>query len=63
MISIVHEDVGRGTFLAVYLGSGVLGAYGSLLYNVLRQRWMYYIFGSSTAVFGTIAATCLLRAE
>ncbi|GAB7350904.1 hypothetical protein MBLNU459_g1418t1 [Dothideomycetes sp. NU459] len=60
---MLHEDVGRGTFLAIYLGTGVVGAYGSLVYNVIRQRWLYYIFGSSTAVYGTVAATCLLRAD
>ncbi|KAL1306739.1 hypothetical protein AAFC00_005404 [Neodothiora populina] len=60
---MLHDDVGRGTFLAIYLGCGTIGAYGSLVYHVLRQRWLYYIFGSSTAVLGTMAATCLLRAD
>lgn len=59
----VHDDVGRGTFLAVYLACGTVGTYGSLAFNVLAKRWMNYSFGSSTAVIGTMAAACLIRAK
>ncbi|KAI4729352.1 hypothetical protein E4T49_02779 [Aureobasidium sp. EXF-10728] len=60
---ILHDDVGRGTFLAVYLACGTVGTYGSLAFNVLAKRWMNYSFGSSTAVIGTMAAACLVRAN
>lgn len=57
----LHEDVGRGTFLAIYLASGVTGSYSALLYNVLRKQWMVYVFGSSGSVLGVTAAACTLR--
>ncbi|KAG9568943.1 rhomboid-domain-containing protein, partial [Aureobasidium melanogenum] len=60
---ILHDDVGRGTFLAIYLACGTVGTYGSLAFNVLAKRWMNYSFGSSTAVIGTMAAACLVRAN
>ncbi|KAJ9626535.1 hypothetical protein H2203_004168 [Taxawa tesnikishii (nom. ined.)] len=60
---MLHEDVGRGTFLAILLGCGVTSSFYSLAYNVFRQRWMIYTFGSSNAVYGIISATCLLRGE
>ena len=58
---LLHEDVGRGTFLAIYFASGALGGFTSLTYNVLRQNWMAYIFGSSGCVLGVVAAACTLR--
>lgn len=58
---LLHEDVGRGTFLAIYLASGVFGAYSSLLYNVFRKEFSTYILGSSGCVLGVFAATCTLR--
>lgn len=57
----LHEDVGRGTFLAIFFASGALGGFASLAYNVLRKQWMSYIFGSSGAVLGVVAASCTLR--
>ena len=58
---LLHEDVGRGTFLAIFFGSGAIGAFTSLTYNVLRQNWMAYMFGSSGCVIGVVAAACTLR--
>ncbi|OQO12386.1 hypothetical protein B0A48_03028 [Cryoendolithus antarcticus] len=57
----LHEEVGRGTFLAIFLGSGVVGGYASLVFNVLGKRWMTYIFGSSGAVLGVVGASCAIR--
>lgn len=59
----LHEDVGRGTFLAIFLASGTVGNFAALTSYVLRNKWMTYAFGSSTAVYGVISATCLLRAD
>lgn len=58
---LLHEDVGRGTFLAIYLASGVLGGYGSLIYHVLTKKWHTYIFGASNCGLGITAAACVLR--
>jgi len=59
----LHEDVGRGTFLAIFLASGALGSFSFLTWNVLRQNWTTYAFGSSAAIYGVISATCVLRAN
>lgn len=59
----LHEEVGRGTFLAIFLGSSVLGGYSSLLYNVLRKQWMAYIHGSSGGILGIVGASCFLKPE
>ncbi|GAB7338493.1 hypothetical protein MBLNU457_5245t1 [Dothideomycetes sp. NU457] len=59
----LHEDVGRGTFLAIFLASGAIGSFSTLAWSVLRQNWTTYAFGSSGAIYGVIAATCVLRAN
>ncbi|KAM0722968.1 hypothetical protein Q7P37_001166 [Cladosporium fusiforme] len=57
----LHEDVGRGTFLAIFLGTSAVGGWVSLAHNVLNKRWMAYCFGSSGGVLGVVAASCALR--
>jgi rhomboid-like protein len=57
----LHDDVGRGTFLAIYMGAGVFGGYSSLAYSVLRKDFYAYIYGSSQAVLGVFAAACMLK--
>ncbi|KAF4549418.1 Rhomboid-like protein 1 [Elsinoe fawcettii] len=59
----LHEDVGRGTFLAIFLATGTLANWTSLAYFVARNQWSAYCYGSSTAIYGVIAATCLLRSD
>jgi rhomboid-like protein len=59
--SLLHEDVGRGTFIAIFIASGAIGGYSSLVYQVMRQNWGVYIFGSSAAGLGVLAATSALR--
>ncbi|KAI7362562.1 rhomboid-domain-containing protein [Hortaea werneckii] len=58
---MLHEDVGRGTFLAIFFSSSALGGFASLSYNVLRKQWMTYMFGSSGGVLGVVGASCALR--
>lgn len=57
----LHEDVGRGTFLAILVASGCVGGFSSLTYLVLTKQWASYAFGSSGAVLGVAAATCVLH--
>ncbi|KAK4560309.1 hypothetical protein LTR86_005503 [Recurvomyces mirabilis] len=57
----LHEDVGRGTFLAILLASGAVGGFTSLTANVLRKNWNTYAFGVSSAAFGVVTAACTLR--
>ncbi|ROT39731.1 rhomboid-domain-containing protein [Sodiomyces alkalinus F11] len=54
--TLLHEDVGRGNFLAIYLASGALGALGSLWLLTLRGRLMYSTLGASGAVYGIMGA-------
>jgi rhomboid-like protein len=59
----LHEDVGRGTFLAIFFASGAVGGFSALAWNVLRQNWYTYIFGSSSCVLGVAAAAIVVRPE
>ncbi|TKA58247.1 hypothetical protein B0A55_12358 [Friedmanniomyces simplex] len=59
----LHEDVGRGTFLAIFFASGALGGFASLTNKVLRKQWASYAYGVSAAVLGVVAATCALRPQ
>lgn len=58
---LLHEDVGRGTFLSMFIFCGAFGGYTSLVYNIFRSNWTAYMFGSSGAVLGVLAAACALR--
>ncbi|QIX01400.1 hypothetical protein AMS68_006917 [Peltaster fructicola] len=57
----LHEDVGRGTFLAIFFGTGSVGTFTSLMANVLQKNWLTWIGGSSGAVLGVLGALCTLR--
>lgn len=57
----LHEDVGRGSFLAIYIAAGALGGFSSLAYHVFHKNWTTYIFGSSNCVLGVMAALCVCR--
>ncbi|KAK4101650.1 rhomboid-domain-containing protein [Parathielavia hyrcaniae] len=52
----LHDDVGRGTFLATYLASGAVGALGTLTWAVMRNRMEVASLGASGAVYGISAA-------
>ena len=58
---VLHEDVGRGNFLAVFLSAATAGAFTSLAHSVLRKNWHTYTCGASGAALGILAATCVLR--
>ena len=58
---LLHDQVGRGTFLSIYFASGTVGAFTALCYNVLNKHWMTYMFGSSGCVLGVVAAVCTLK--
>lgn len=58
---ILHEDVGRGTFLSIFFAAGAVGGFSTLTYHVLRRSFDTYIFGSSSCVLGVMAAACVLR--
>ena len=58
---ILHEDVGRGTFLSIFFAAGAVGGFSAITVHVLRRSFNTYIFGSSSCVLGVMAAACVLR--
>ncbi|KAJ8127063.1 hypothetical protein O1611_g6574 [Lasiodiplodia mahajangana] len=52
----VHDEIGRGNFLALYFASGALGFAASLTHFVLRLGLHCTTHGASGAVYGVITA-------
>lgn len=61
--STLHEDIGRGTFLAIWLASGVCGSLASLVFHAARGTFVTSSLGASGSVCGTFAALSWLNAE
>jgi membrane associated rhomboid family serine protease len=59
----VHDEIGRGNFLSLYLSSGVIGSLVSLTSHVLLQRLTVTSLGASGAIAGLVAAWCMLHSE
>jgi rhomboid-like protein len=51
----LHEEIGRGNFLAVYLICGALGCYTSMISFVLRNNFVSSTLGASGAICGIVA--------
>lgn len=62
-ICLVHDDIGRGNFLALYLSCGVLGSFTSVSYCVARSFFHVSSLGSSGANAGVVAAWCIINSE
>ena len=60
-MALVHQDIGRGDFLAIYVSSGVFGAFSSLTYTALRNNLVHSSLGASGAVAGILAAWCIVH--
>nr|POE47787.1 presenilins-associated rhomboid-like protein, mitochondrial [Quercus suber] len=59
---MLHNDVGRGSFIAIYIGAGALGGYISLVGDVLlRRNFATYGIGASGCTMGALAAACVVR--
>lgn len=52
----LHEEVGRGNFLAIYFGCGTFASFASLSSWVLRNNFTTSSLGASGAIAGVIAA-------
>uniref|UniRef100_A0A093V434 Rhomboid protein 1, mitochondrial n=1 Tax=Talaromyces marneffei PM1 TaxID=1077442 RepID=A0A093V434_TALMA len=52
----LHDEIGRGNFLSLYLASGVVGSLISLTSHVLLQRLTVTSLGASGAIAGLVAA-------
>lgn len=59
----LHEDTGRGTFLAIYLASGVFGSLTSLTYHTLRGLLTTTSLGASASLTGIIGAYLVVNSE
>jgi len=59
----LHEDVGRGTFLAIYLASGLLGGFVSLANYVLRGIMVTSSMGASGCIWGVTSAYLWIHSE
>ncbi|KAH8425715.1 rhomboid family intramembrane serine protease [Aspergillus melleus] len=57
----LHDDIGRGNFLAVYLASGIFGSFLSLTVNVLMGRLTLTALGASGALSGVLGSLCTLH--
>ncbi|KAI2620871.1 hypothetical protein GGS21DRAFT_536335 [Xylaria nigripes] len=51
----MHDEIGRGSFLALYLSSGAVGFAASLTHSVLWRGLHCTTLGASGAVYGLIA--------
>ncbi|KAJ5657235.1 uncharacterized protein N7484_000884 [Penicillium longicatenatum] len=55
----VHDELGRGNFLAIYFASGAIGSLASLSRNVLLGALATSSLGASAATSGIVAAWCM----
>jgi rhomboid-like protein len=59
----LHEDVGRGVFLGIYMASGAVGSLASLTIFALRRNLVSSSLGASGSLWGVMSAYCWLHAE
>lgn len=59
----MHDDVGRGTFLAIYVASGAAGSFTSLAAGILSNNVALTSLGASGAISGLVAAWCLIHSR
>ncbi|KAI1962443.1 hypothetical protein LOZ58_002785 [Ophidiomyces ophidiicola] len=59
----LHDEVGRGNFLALYLSAGVFSSITSLMAHVLGNKLTVTSLGASGAISGLVAAWCFLHSN
>ena len=59
----VHNEVGRGDFMSIYLASGVFGSLASLSAHVLGGKLGVTSLGASGAIAGVVAMWCMLHSK
>ncbi|KAI9376848.1 hypothetical protein BJX61DRAFT_488477 [Aspergillus egyptiacus] len=59
----LHDEIGRGNFLALYIASGVLGSFASLTTHVLTGMLHVTSLGASGAIAGVVGASGLMHAD
>lgn len=58
----MHDEYGRGTFLAMFLSIGVLSSYFSLAISVSQKIYNTYHMGASAGICGLLAIWCWTHA-
>ncbi|KAI4229745.1 MAG: hypothetical protein L6R36_000661 [Xanthoria steineri] len=59
----LHEDIGRGPFLALYIGCGVAASQFLLVYTVIRKNWRLGSLGCSGALSALLATWLYINKE
>jgi rhomboid-like protein len=59
----IHDPIGRGAFLALYLSSGVFGAFSTWSVAVLRNKLATNALGASGAICGILAALLAINRD
>ncbi|KAL2802800.1 hypothetical protein BJX63DRAFT_413834 [Aspergillus granulosus] len=59
----LHDEIGRGDFLALYMAAGLLGSFASLSVHVLQNRLFVTSLGASGAISGIVAASGLIHPD
>ncbi|KAL4868164.1 hypothetical protein BDV12DRAFT_170172 [Aspergillus spectabilis] len=59
----LHDDIGRGNFLALYITSGVLGSFASLATHVFKNALFVTSLGASGAIAGVVGASGIIHAD
>ncbi|KAF8470880.1 hypothetical protein BDZ91DRAFT_693886 [Kalaharituber pfeilii] len=54
--STLCDQIGRGNFLGLYFGSGVISSFASLAYHVFRAQFHVFALGASGAISGIAGA-------
>ncbi|KAM5466518.1 putative rhomboid protease [Microsporum audouinii] len=59
----LHEEIGRGDFIAAYLSSGAFATFGSFAIRVLSNHLSVSSLGASGAISGIVAMWCVLHSK
>ena len=57
----LHEEIGRGNFLAIYLASGLIGGFASFARHVVQGTMTTTVLGASGCVYGVLSAYLALH--
>ena len=63
MSALVHDQIGRGNFLALYFAGGATGSIFSLVGFVLGRNYVTASLGASAAVCAIVAGLCVVKSE
>ncbi|KAI9928537.1 hypothetical protein MW887_001751 [Aspergillus wentii] len=59
----LHDEIGRGNFLPLYMAAGVFGSMTSMVAHVMMGRLMVTSLGASGAMSGLVSAWCMLKPD